>query len=104
MSSFCDYMDHPDWTPEQRVSVALVEALRIKRSEEEQARAARFHARNSSTPATAGPSRDAAGDFSPLDRAVAGDPLSTTARSGQVTPSPADTAARGDLIEQGVSA
>lgn len=34
----------------------------------------------------------------PLERAAAST-LSTATRSGQVTPSPADTAARGDLIE-----
>lgn len=47
MTSPCDYMDHPDWTPEQRVAVALVETLCIKRSEEEQARAYRYYARHS---------------------------------------------------------
>ena len=99
VSSPANFMDCPDWTPEQRVAVALVETLRIKRSEDEQARAARFHARNSSTPATAGPSRDAAGDFIPLDRAVAGTP-STAAHFGQVTPSPADTAVRGFYSEE----
>lgn len=68
MSSPTNFMDCPDWTPEQRVAVALVETLRIKRSEEEQARAARFHARNSSPLATipALPLVD-----HPLDRAVA---------------------------------
>lgn len=73
MSSFCDYMDHPEWTPEQRVAVALVETLRIKRTEKEQARAAQIHARN----------------FHRLAQ-----------RTG--APSPADTAARGDLIKETV--
>jgi len=36
------YMDYPEWTPEERVAVALVESLRLKRSEEEQARALRY--------------------------------------------------------------
>lgn len=58
------YMDHPDWTPEQRVAVAAVAILRLRRGIPEPL-----------SPATAGPSRDAAGDFHPLDRAVAGDPL-----------------------------
>lgn len=34
------YMDYPDWTPEQRVAVMLVEALRYS------------HPKNLSTPAT----------------------------------------------------
>ena len=45
MSSLCNFMDHPEWTPEQRTAVALVETLRMKRNEEEQARAERNHAR-----------------------------------------------------------
>jgi len=48
MSSLCNFMDHPEWTPEQRTAVALVETLRMKRNEEEQARAARNHARATS--------------------------------------------------------
>lgn len=48
MSSLCNFMEHPEWTPEQRTAVALVETLRMKRSEEEQARAARNHARATS--------------------------------------------------------
>lgn len=72
MSSFCGYMDHPDWTPEQRVAIALVETLPLKRSEEEQARAAQIHART----------------------------FSTVTRSRQDDPSPADTAARGTYFEE----
>jgi hypothetical protein len=49
MSSPANFMDCPDWTPEQRTAVALVETLRIKRSEDEQTRAARLYARNFST-------------------------------------------------------
>lgn len=71
MTSLCDYMDHSDWTPEQRVSVALVETLRMKRNEDEQARAARFYARH----------------------------FSTAAHSGQANSQPSDTAVRGGLIE-----
>lgn len=48
MSSLCNFMDHYEWTPEQRASVALVETLRMKRNEEEQARAERNHARATS--------------------------------------------------------
>lgn len=32
MSSPANFMDYPDWTPEQRVSVTLVEVLRLKRA------------------------------------------------------------------------
>ena len=78
---------------------AEIESMLRNKRDTERARADRF-ACTTSSPAMAGPSRDAAGDFIPLDRAVAGTP-STATRSGQVTPSPADTAARGDLIEQG---
>lgn len=95
VSSPANFMDFPDWTPEQRVSVALVETLRIKRSEEEQARAARFHARHFSTLA-------AAPDLPPVDHPMdrsAASTFSTATRSRQVTPSPADPAARGDLLE-----
>ncbi|TPG08295.1 hypothetical protein EAH88_11720 [Rhodanobacter glycinis] len=49
-------------------------------------------------PATAGTSRDVP-EAPPLGRAGAGH-FSTAARSGQVTPSPADTAARGDLLKE----
>ena len=77
---------------------AEIESMLRNKRDTERARAVRF-ARTTSSPATAGPSRDAAGDFIPLDRAVAGTP-STATRSGQVTPSPADTAARGDLLKE----
>jgi len=77
---------------------AEIESMLRNKRDAECARADRF-ARTTSSPATAGPSRDAAGDFIPLDRAVAGTP-STATRSGQVTPSPADTAARGDLLKE----
>ena len=56
MSSLCNFMDHPEWTPEQRTAVALVETLRMKRSEEEQARAERNHARATSMLAVPGKS------------------------------------------------
>lgn len=56
MSSLCNFMDHPEWTPEQRTAVALVETLRMKRSEEEQARAERNHARATSPLAVPGKS------------------------------------------------
>lgn len=71
MSGLCNFMDCHDWTPEQRIAVALVETLRIKRNEDEQARAARFYERH----------------------------FSTAAHSGQGNPRPADTAVRGELIE-----
>jgi len=54
MSSPSNFMDHPDWTPEQRVAVTQLVALRMKRSEEEQARAARLYARHFSKLATSG--------------------------------------------------
>jgi len=88
-------MDCPDWTPEQRTAVALVETLRIKRDEEEQARAARLYARHFST-LTAAPALPPVDH--PLDRAAVST-LSTATCSGQVTPSPADTAARGAYSE-----
>ena len=77
---------------------AEIESMLRNKRDDERARADRF-APTTSSPATAGPSRDASGDFIPLDRAVAG-ALSTATRSGQVTPSPADTAARGDLLTE----
>lgn len=77
---------------------AEIESMLRNKRNAERARADRF-APTTSTPATAGPSRDAAGDFIPLDRAVAGT-SSTTTRSGQVTPSPADTAVRGFYSEE----
>lgn len=76
---------------------AEIESMLRNKRDAERARANRF-ALTTSSPATAGPSRDAAGDFSPLDRAVAGN-FSTATRSGQVPPSPADPAVRGDLLE-----
>lgn len=54
MSSPANFMDEPDWTPEERVAVALVESLRMKRSTEEQERAARAYARHFSTLVTSG--------------------------------------------------
>ena len=77
---------------------AEIESMLRNKRDTERARADRF-APTTSTPATAGPSRDAAGDFIPLNRAVAGTP-STATRSGQVTPSPADTAVRGFYSEE----
>ena len=50
------------------------------------------------SPPPAGPSRDAAGDFCPRNRAGAGDPFTVT-RSGTGDPSPVDAAVRGDLLE-----
>lgn len=47
MSSPANFMDEPDWTPEERVAVALVESLRMKRSTEEQERARRYFERHS---------------------------------------------------------
>jgi hypothetical protein len=68
MSSLCNFMDCPEWTPEQRIAVTLVETLCIKRNEEEQARAARFHARNAFT---AGHGTGLLPADLPLDRAMA---------------------------------
>lgn len=47
MSSPAGFMDAPEWTPEERVAVALVESLRMKRSAEEQERAKRYYERHS---------------------------------------------------------
>ena len=77
---------------------AEIESMLRNKRDTERARADRF-APTTSTPATAGPSRDAAGDFIPLDRAAAGT-SSTATCSGQVTPSPADTAVRGTYSEE----
>ena len=55
---------------------AEIESMLRNKRDTERARADRF-ARTTSSPATAGPSRDAAGDFIPLDRAVAGTLLPT---------------------------
>lgn len=54
MSSLCNFMDCPDWTTEQRIAVAQLELLRMKRSTEEQERAARAYARHFSTLVTSG--------------------------------------------------
>lgn len=32
MSSPANFMDYPEWTPEQRIAVTLVEILRMKRA------------------------------------------------------------------------
>jgi hypothetical protein len=58
-----------------------------------------YAARTLSPPAPAATSRDAAADFSPLDRAGAGT-FSTAVRSGQVIPLPADPAACGTYSEE----
>lgn len=98
MSSLCNFMEHPEWTPEQRTAVALVETLRMKRNEEEQARAERNHARATSpltvpgaitppscaNPGTVSASLPAAEDSAPLsldadDTAASNPPLPSMA-------------------------
>jgi hypothetical protein len=54
MSSLCNYMDCPEWTPEQRIAIARLELLRMKRNTEEQERAARYYNRHFSKLATSG--------------------------------------------------